>query len=394
MKKIKIKVLIILLGLSIGIHAQDFKIPFKLVDNSHVLLKVKVNDSNEELDFVFDTGASAGVIDKSTAKKLGLKAGNKVRVPGAGGVQTYELIRNQRLKINDQLQMNLPYLISVDMTRFHEITDEFYAGIIGYNVISRYVTQMDFQNEELLLYKSIKNVNLSGYKKIPFSFHSGAIPVIETTFTLKGEEYTGKVLFDTGAALSLSVNTPFVKEYKLSSIAEKKVIRKSENLGTTSTSESIAIESVELGGFTFKDLTITLSDDSSGVSSYNGYLGILGAKILQRFHVVLDYKNQNLYLKPNSKFDESFEFPLTSIRFKKKDGKIVIDDVSEDSEEYRLGLRKADCILSINNISSKKLKPYKDELKKEGNKVTIKVEKPSKQVETYSFKLRNLLKSN
>lgn len=392
MKKKHSHLLILLLFVGLYTSAQVSTIPFKLLDNSHVILKVKVNDQDEELDFVFDTGASAGVIDKSTAKRLGINANRKTRVPGAGGVQTYDLAMDQQVQMGDNIKLKLPYLVSVDLNRFHEVSDEKYQGIIGYSLLSKFVTKMDYENEELVLYNSINDIDLEGYEKISIDMHSGAIPVVPITFQLKGKTYSGKVLFDSGAGLSLSVNTPFVNKHKLTTKADKKVIRKSENLGSTSTSEKIAIESIKLGSFTFKDLTILLSDDKSGVSSYKGYLGILGAKVIQRFNIILDYKKQNLYIKPNAKFTEKFEFPMTTIRMKKKNGNIIIDNIEENSAEYKDGLRKGDIILSMNNQSSKLLQFYKDMLKKEGETISIKVKTKSGEINTHSIILKNLLK--
>lgn len=388
----KRKILILFLSVGITSHAQIAKIPFKLLPGGHILLKVKMNDNDQELDFVFDTGASTGVIDKTTAEELGLKSTEKVRVPGAGGIETYDLIRNQQLKINDQLDLSLQFMVSVDMTRFHEVSDEKYQGIIGYNLIRQNIMKIDYENEELVVYKSLEDIDLTGYQMIPFEFHSGAIPKIKLSFILNGKEYTGDVLFDSGAAQTLSINTPFVKKNDLRTQADKKVVRKSENLGSTSTSEIIAIESVKIGKFSLDDLSIILSNDSKGVSSYDNMLGILGGRIIRRFKVILDYRSSKMYIKPNALYKESFDFPMSTLRMKKISGKIVVESLQEDSLEYKAGLRSGDIILAMNDKSSNKLQDYKEILKKEGETIRIKVMTKTKEVRTYSFELKNLLK--
>lgn len=385
-------ILLVFLLTVIVSQAQITKLPFKLLPGGHILLKVKMNKINQELDFVFDTGASTGVIDKATAKKLGLDSTEKVRVPGAGGVETYDLIRNQQLKISDKIDLSIPYMVSVDMTRFHEVSDKRYQGIIGYNLIHQNIMKIDYQNEELIIYKSFEDIDLNGYEKIPFEFHSGAIPKIKLSFTLNGQKYSGDVLFDSGAAQTLSINTPFVKKNNLNSLVDKKVVLKSENLGSTSTSEKIAIESVRIGKYKLNDLSIILSEDKQGVSSYDGLLGILGGKIIKRFNIILDYNNSTMYLKPNVLYKESFEFPMSSLRLKKKNGVIFIDELEENSSEYNAGLRKGDMIISMNGQSSKLIQFYKDLLKKEGETIKIKVKTKSKEIKTVSFTLKNLLK--
>ena len=54
-------------------------------------------------------------------------------------------------------------------------------------------------------------------------------------------------------------------------------------------------------GYTFTNLQIGLSSDTGGVSGMDGYMGILGAEIINHFMVILDYKNLNLYLKVNKR---------------------------------------------------------------------------------------------
>jgi len=62
----------LLLFTSICISAQEFVIPFQ--DDGWAFIELKVNNSEETLSFVFDTGASSTVINKTTAERLEIKA--------------------------------------------------------------------------------------------------------------------------------------------------------------------------------------------------------------------------------------------------------------------------------------------------------------------------------
>ena len=67
-KKFTIQLLVLFLLTGINVSAQFATLPFESKDNGHLLLKVQVNDSEEDLNFLFDTGAAHGVISKSIAK--------------------------------------------------------------------------------------------------------------------------------------------------------------------------------------------------------------------------------------------------------------------------------------------------------------------------------------
>jgi predicted aspartyl protease len=378
---------------ALPIVAQVAEIPFETKDNGHIYLKVKVNNSDKVLNFVFDTGATSDLLDTKTSKKLGLKADYQQTVEGAGGSKKYDIILNQKLQLESGIAIDNTHLVLTDLSSFHELSDHGFYGILGYSLLKDYITKIDYEKNKLVLYKTIDEVNLSDYKAVPFVFGSGIpIPQFDISITLRnGETFSGRVLFDSGAGLSLSVNTPFSKKHQLAKKAEKSIITKSQNLSTTSFSEEIAISSLKIAGYEFKDLTITLSDDTTGVSSYESYLGIMGAKIIQRFHVILDYKAKKLYLKANRNFNTPFEFPLSGIRLKTTNGQVIIDNVATSSQAYQLGLRKGDRVIAINNLSKKRVAEYYNMLKKEGETVVIKVLKPSGDTKRYTIKLVRLL---
>lgn len=374
-------------------NAQVAEVPFVIQDNGHIHLKVKVNDSPNPLEFVFDTGAAADVLEINTAKKLGLKPNYKQEIQGAGGSKSYDLVLHQKLRLSDNIVVNNSSLVLVDFARFHKISDTPFDGIIGYSVLARYVTKIDYQNSKLVFYKSAKDIDLTDYTVVPFEFNRGMrVPQFNASIKLKnGETFSGRILFDSGAGLTLSVNTPYKKKNNLSKKVNKRVISRAENLSGTSTREEIAIESLTIGDFTFNDLTITLSDEKGGVSAYKGYLGILGAKIIKRFHVILDYSNKKIYLKPNTLHNEKFDFPLSGIRLKRKGTSVIIDYVDTYSPAKKLGLQSGDKIISMNGAANKSLRDYKRLLRNEGATIVLKVLTNSNKEKTYTFQLKKLL---
>jgi hypothetical protein len=378
---------------AIIVNAQIAEIPFALQDNGHIHLKVKVNDFQESLNFVFDTGATADLLGIKIAEKLGIKGNYKQSIPGAGGVKSYDIALNQKLSLSEKITIDNSNLVLTDLSRFHDVSDSSFDGIIGYSILRNHITWINYQEKKLSLYKEINNINLIDYHTIPFKFHRGIpIPQFDISIKLKnGEIFSGRILFDSGAGLTLLVNTPFNKKNKLSDKFKKSIVSRSENLSKMSSSEKVAIASLTLGGFTFEDLTITLSDDTSGVSSYDGYLGIMGAKIIKRFHVILDYSSKKLYLKPNQFYKKKFDFPLSGIRLKRKDQNIIVDYVDKSSPAKKLGLKVGDKIISINNNSTQSIRTYKRLLKKEGSTVILKVMNASSEIKTYTFQLNKLL---
>jgi|TARA_B110000238_G_C16077229_1_gene417710 hypothetical protein len=389
MKKI---ILLFALIISINSNAQIAEIPFEL-KNGLILLDININDNTEANTFVFDTGATSDLLDSTTANKLGLEANYKQDVSGAGGTKSYDIILNQKYKLQNKIEINNTHLVLTDLTKLKERLERNFDGIIGYSLLKKYITKIDYENQKIFLYNKIENVDTEGYKTINFEFENGIpIPQFDISITMRnGETYTDKILFDSGAGLTLLINTPFSEIHKLSEKAGKSLISKSENLHGESISEDIAIQSMNLSGYELNDLVVSIAHDKNGASSYENYLGILGAEVISRFNIVLDYSSSTLYLKPNNSFSKSFEFPLSGIRLKKVDDNVIVDRVEETSSAYKQGIRKGDELIYINKDSSGNIKTFRKLLKKEGDIISLTTINSKGETKKIKIKLNRLL---
>lgn len=165
----------------------------------------------------------------------------------------------------------------------------------------------------------------------------------------------------------------------------------SRNLSNNTNYNKGLIKSIQLGNTTIKNknLGISLSSDKQGVSSLDNLLGILGSEIINRFNFILDYKNKNLYLKPNDLFNKDFEPLAKPITFEYSDDRsdIIISNVMENTDAYKKGLKKGHKIISINNIVSKDIYTYDQLLKRKNGKIIIKYLDSNNQTKSVKIKL-------
>ena len=387
-----IATLLLAFVITIRLNAQIAEIPFGL-KNGLILLKVNINDNTEANTFIFDTGATSDLLDSATANKLGLKANYKEDVSGAGGEKSYDIVLYQKLTLQNRIEIDSTHLVLTDLTKLRDALEKDFDGIIGYSLLKKYITKIDYESQKMLLYNKIQNVDTIGYRAIPFEFGNGIpIPQFDLSVTLNnGESFTGKILFDSGANLTLLINTPYNEKNELSQKADKSLISEFENLHGESISEDIAIKSMNVGGYELGEMVIQIAHDKNGVSSYEDYLGILGAKIISRFNIILEYSSSTLYLKPNNKFSKSFEFPLSGIKLKKVDTRIIIDRIEKKSPAYKKGIRKGDKLISINKDSSGDIEIYTEILRKEGKKICMVIVNSEGTTKKIRIKLKRLL---
>ncbi|MEP0265370.1 aspartyl protease family protein [Dokdonia sp.] len=378
----------IFIGIYTTTTGQIASIPF--IEDGLVYIPVTVPGEEETLQFVFDTGASTAVLDKSIATRLGIEADTKQYATGASGSQEYEIAIHRTLEIAD-IRFDKLNLVLVDLQELSNRSGVRIDGIIGYDVIKEYITQFDFAAQKIHLHKNINDINTQDFSLHPIQINS-AIPLVTIDCTLKnGKTISGEFLFDSGANLTVLFNTPYAKKHQLKDKVDKTVVITARGLTSTSNSTIGTLAGATLLGYNFEELPISISQATHGVSSQKNFAGILGAKIINRFDMILDYKNKNIYLKPNARYKDAFEMPLVGFALRKVDNKIIIADVIKDTEAAQNDITENDEVVSINGISHTTLKKYRDLLKKEGETIRIIVKKASGEQKEITLTLQRLI---
>lgn len=311
-----------MLNCVMGLKAQIAQIPFEF-KGTHLFIKVQTKQS-DSLRFVFDTGCTGAMIDSAVAEKAGVGKENRqtVSVAGSGGSQNYTMALNQSLKLKNVEIKNID-LVMANLTSLSAVIGSRLDGIVGYEILNKYVTQMDFDHKKLLLYNDLKSVDTAGYTGIPFEFSKNImIPRFPISVTLaNGETFTGKVMFDTGNAFSLIVSTPFSKYHDFNSKLGETRVTGGRGMSAVTQDQLANIKSMSFNGFNFGPMGIRLTVNENAKPG-DGYLGILGIQVISRFNVILDYANKKIYLKPNQAFNDAFSL-------EKMDG-----NIAEESKKF------------------------------------------------------------
>ena len=388
MKNNIIKGIIFLMGL-FEVQAQDVTLPFELYENKYILIKLPTE--KDSLTFYFDTGATTTLLDKETAGKFGLKANYQQKVSGAGGEKIYDVVLNQKIFLTKDKSIDGVHFVLEDLSRLKSLLEKPFDGIIGNDIIKNYVTKIDFKKKQIELYKD-SMPEKEGFTGISFNFKNN-IPIPQFPITVEmdgGWKFSGDVFFDSGAGLSLLFNAPFVEENFLTYKLGKSFVTDSNNLSNKTKTINTKIKRIKLGSFAFDNVPVALSSDKEGVSSHKEYLGILGSEIINRFDIILDYKDMILYVKPNYLYNNKFEIPVSPIKLKKSENGILISSVVENSEAEKLGLKEGQKIISINGKVTNDIAVYRKMLSQKNKNVVIKYQ-DGEEEKKIKLKLKELL---
>ncbi|MDR7211481.1 hypothetical protein [Flavobacterium piscis] len=289
-------ILSLLFILSTSISNAQEVIPFKLGDDNRIYIKGLINQS-DTLNLVFDLGANITVINKTKmeAKNVNIKFDTIVANTGGNGVSTEGKSFNNLVKIGKQ---DYP---GKDVLGISYPESEILDGLIGWNFFEDKIVEIDFESKELLISDNLPKYS-ERYSKSKLKFING-VPYIKTILYKGKKKVKIWSMLDTGYNSNLKVYYSFAINNKLSN--EYQIIGESTSFGTDGTvakSDYVLIPRIEIGGFEIYNMPADLM--KTKVDS--NIPALFGGNLLKRFHIILDFKNKQVYLMPNRNINSEF----------------------------------------------------------------------------------------
>lgn len=266
-------------------------IPFQLGNDNRIHLKGKLNDS-DSLDFIFDTGASSVVVKSSIVN-------NKVKVRfdgsniniGTDGSARVESSSKNKIEIGKLIWKNVP-LISINYVDSNFKFDAVFPWV----AFEDKVVEINYENKYMVIHDSLSNIP-NDYSKSKIKLIHG-IPYIKCILAVNGREIEGWFDFDTGSNGSLIVSQQFASAHGLNN--SMKLIGGSYTKGSTGIAiknARVLLPKLKLGAYEIYQIPLTIpQQDPLGTSDSEN----IGNNILKRFNVIIDFKNNFIYLKPNN----------------------------------------------------------------------------------------------
>jgi len=342
--------------------------PFTLFTGGVILLRAKLNDFPDSLNFILDTGSGGISLDSETCVRLRMTPlPSDKTILGIAGVRQVKFLYNQVL--------HLPGL-DVDSLNFHvndyDILTSVYGekvdGIIGYSFFSRYIVQINYDSSRISVY-TLGNFRYpkGGYMIRPVI---ASLPIIGAQVR-DARDIFARFYFDTGAGLCSLLSTDFVTDSALLDSRKKVYYTSAQGLGGKATMRLTTLRDLRVGPYRFHKVPTYIFDDQYNVTSYPNLGGLVGNDILRRFNVTLNYDRRAIYLVPNSHYRDLFDYSYTGLGLYWMNGEVRIGDVMKDSPAEKAGFKEDDIVLSVGNNFSNNIQTYKNLLQNTGDKLKL-----------------------
>jgi hypothetical protein len=332
------------------------ELPFRY-SRGHVWVTLSVNGGTPA-EFILDTGAFNTCLDRSFAQTLGLAGEGEYGAQGVGGYDTFGftplksvrwLAANGRSVEVRDLRAGViglqDALSSVEWGRT--------AGLLGYDVLSRFTLDIDFDRQVITLWDPATYVHEGPGTAIPMTLN-GNIPTVEMTLD---ENCSGTYIVDVGNASVLSVGAEQVMKCRLLSLQHKEVQHWVGGVGGAFEENVCRLDSLRLGPFRFTEPVAGLTTHHQGSAGSLEVQGNIGTTVLERFRCTFDYARGTLWLAPGARFAEREAFTRSGLWYTRWAGVVVVFGVVKGSPAEDAGIKIRDVLRSINGRGVEKMTP-------------------------------------
>ncbi|KGL59042.1 aspartyl protease family protein [Polaribacter sp. Hel1_85] len=270
-------------------------IPFMLGKDNRIYIAGKINNSNP-LNFLFDTGADAIVITSSViGSKVNLELDGETENIGSDGSKLIRTSSNNILEIAHLNWDNIE-LVSIDYK------NRPFDGIIGWIPFENKIVEIDYEKKNLIIHKSINTIP-KGYSKVETKMIDN-LPYIKGTITIGEKSFSGWFEYDSGYNASFSLSQKFASENELNNLMQiTGTSYSSGSSGTKLKANDYVLPKLTLGEFEIFNIPLSI-DEKDPINIGNN--DILGNNVLKRFNTILDFKNFEIYLKPNDLLNSKY----------------------------------------------------------------------------------------
>ncbi|HKQ57778.1 MAG TPA: aspartyl protease family protein [Candidatus Eisenbacteria bacterium] len=314
----------------------------------HVWLKASINGGPPE-DFIVDTGASVSLLDSAWAATHGIVSEGKMQALGAGATGDVAFTKVSTIRVEgpggDGIEIAGQKLAVLALNRW--VAPFFWhdaAGVLGYDFISRFVVEIDYDRGVLTLHDP-KTFKYAGKGTgVPITM-AGGIPVVKAK--LDGQ-YEGLFRLDVGSGSTVDLHSPFVKKHGLREQAKQAIAVMGGGFGGTFTSDVVRMKSMEIGPYKWTDPLVILSGAQSGGLASEEYAGNMGNEIFERFKCTLDYEHRMLYLEPGKRYGKVDRFSKAGVQLARYGDTIKAMQVLPGSAAAAAGIQEGDEVVSLN----------------------------------------------
>lgn len=406
---------------------KKIKIPFQLINN---LIFIPMEVNGIELTFLLDTGVEETILFSLPDKKeVEFNQVETIKLKGLGSAAYIEGLKSSKNTISitpDFFDMNhVIYIILNEEINISSGVGIPVNGIMGFGFFKDYPMEIDYVNHKITVYKENSSKvkrRFKKFKEIPITLENSK-PYIETNFLIETKPLNAKLLIDVGNSDAIWLFPNLIDSFTIPENNFNDLL--GQGFSGPIYGKRARLEQFYFDNFKFQKPIIAFPDSLSiqNVKLTPNRVGSMGAEILRRFTLFIDYKNKVIGFKKNRNFSDPFHYNMSGLeihhsglqwvpeKMKVNSANVmktvetmnfyykfelkpiyVIFSVRKGSPAAEVGLQKDDIIISINNKESHlfSLQEINNLLKsEEGKRIKMEIQRQN-QIIKFNFVLKSI----
>ncbi|WP_231425607.1 aspartyl protease family protein [Pedobacter sp. Leaf250] len=332
-------------------NKQKQSIQFKCIKNL-MIIPIFINEKGP-YNFVLDTGVGPMIItEPSIIDTLNFSLMRKIKLSGLG-LETVDAYVSQNIsaKIGSAKISHIPTaVLKEDLFNLSGHLGIKIYGLIGYSFFNSFIVDIRYSENRIIFSDLSRKIKYRG-SKVPILIEN-LKPYVDVQVEVPdSSKVNARLLMDTGASHALSMEMFNGGAFPL---PEKKI---KANLGMSLSGQIKGymgrINTFYLGGYVFKEVVSGFPDFKSISKKIDLTFrnGNLGAEMLRKFDVQLNYQEKFMYLKPNSLAKIPFQHDMVGMVIyldQAEYKRVIIGEIDEGSPAEKAGLCPYDEIIGVN----------------------------------------------
>lgn len=308
-----------------------------------VFVQARVNGS-PPLAFIVDTGAEVTVLNQSRLAQLGLSPIGALAIGGGGGNAAMSYVRGVSfalpgVTLRDQTVTAVP-LDALEGPLRHPID-----GILGYDLLSRFVVEFDYPGKMLRLYDRALGHRPAGE---PLAIRlDSRVPKVRATIEVAGRPVTDWFVVDTGCNCEVSFNAPFTAAHRLIESAPKLLATSKRGAGGEQAEVTGRIAAIALGDLRMASPIAAFGRSTVGAYADPDHAGLLGGDLWRRFVVTFDYDGHTMWLAKTPGFERPTPMIAAGIQWAPRGDGFAVQLVVDGTPAAEAGVATGDVLISV-----------------------------------------------
>ncbi|HXZ26924.1 MAG TPA: aspartyl protease family protein, partial [Terriglobales bacterium] len=316
----------------------------------HIIFQASLN-GRPPIGWILDTGADQEVINTPRLADFGMKTYGKTATTGGGGSAEYDYATGATFTLPG-VELRNQHVAVIDQTGLERALGMPLGGILGYDFISRFVIEIDYDKRLMTLHDPANWKYTGNGLVVPVTFDNG-IPFAHGTISVPTKpEIPAYFVLDFGAAETMTLTSPFVKANDLARLAQTGAgVNRTpglENQFFTQQNVRGRIQKLKLGPLEVDDIPINMSVNTKGAYASSSFSGTIGESTFRRYHVFLDYARNRVIFEPTAEagkpFPERRTFGVVVLASGTDLHTYTVTGVRKDSPAEQAGFQKGDVI--------------------------------------------------